>query len=97
MGQDLLRVAQIGAAARSSDPLMGALAAWARTTSMLQNGSYDIGLKLLDRMQTGIEPVRTASEKVTHPVSGSLHLRSGMLAAHALRRPFQGTTLGWRP
>jgi len=71
------------AAARSSDPLMGALAAWARTTSMLQNGSYDIGLKLLDRMQTEIEPDRTARERISLPVSGSLHLRSGMLAARA--------------
>jgi len=71
------------AASRSSDPLMGALAAWARTTSMLQNGSYDIGLKLLDRMQGEISPDRTAREKLALPVSGSLHLRSGMLAARA--------------
>lgn len=71
------------AASRSSDPLMGALAAWARTTSMLQNGSYDIGLQLLDRMQGEIGPARTAQEKLVLPVSGSLHLRSGMLAARA--------------
>jgi len=44
------------AASRSSDPLMGALSAWARTASMLQNGSYDIGLRLLDRTQTEIQP-----------------------------------------
>ncbi|WP_221327019.1 helix-turn-helix domain-containing protein [Actinoplanes sp. L3-i22] len=71
------------AASRSSDPLMGALAAWARTTSMLQNGSYDIGLQLLDRMQMAIDPIRTDQEKTALPVSGSLHLRSGMLAARA--------------
>jgi transcriptional regulator with XRE-family HTH domain len=71
------------AASRSSDPLMGALAAWARTTSMLQNGSYDIGLQLLDRTQTGIQPDRETREAVALPVSGSLHLRSGMLAARA--------------
>ncbi|BCJ55314.1 transcriptional regulator [Actinoplanes sp. NBRC 14428] len=70
-------------ASRSSDPLMGALAAWARTTSMLQNGSYRIGLQLLDRMQAEIRPTRTDQEKTTLPVSGSLHLRSGMLAARA--------------
>jgi hypothetical protein len=50
---------------------------------MLQNGSYDIGLKLLDRIQKEIEPDRTLREKVALPVSGSLHLRSGMLAARA--------------
>jgi len=71
------------AASRSSDPLMGALAAWARTTSMLQNGSYDIGLTLLDRIQAEIQPVRTDLERASLPVAGSLHLRSGMLAARA--------------
>ncbi|GIE93883.1 helix-turn-helix domain-containing protein [Paractinoplanes rishiriensis] len=71
------------AAGKSSDPLMGALAAWARTTSMLQNGSYGIGVKLLDRAQAEIEPQRTESEALALPVSGSLHLRSGMLAARA--------------
>ncbi|WP_165486002.1 helix-turn-helix transcriptional regulator [Frankia sp. Cppng1_Ct_nod] len=44
------------AAAGSSDPLMIALAAWTRTTSMLQAGSYDIGRQLLDRVQTDIDP-----------------------------------------
>jgi transcriptional regulator with XRE-family HTH domain len=71
------------AASRSSDPLMGALAAWARTTSMLQNGTYDIGLALLERMQMEIQPASSDQEAVTLPVSGSLHLRSGMLAARA--------------
>ena len=71
------------AAARSSDPLMGALAAWSRTTSMLQNGSYDIGLKLLDRTQAEIAPAKKAQDGTALPVAGSLHLRSGMLAARA--------------
>lgn len=71
------------AASRSTNPLMGALAGWARTTSLLQNGSYDIGLKLLDRIQDEIEPRRREKEATALPVSGSLHLRSGMLAARS--------------
>ncbi|WP_268240512.1 helix-turn-helix domain-containing protein [Mangrovihabitans endophyticus] len=73
----------IWAASRSSDPLMGALAAWGRTTSMLQTGAYEIGLKLLDRLQSIIQPSKTEREAVMLPVSGSLHLRSSMLAARA--------------
>jgi transcriptional regulator with XRE-family HTH domain len=71
------------AAAHSSDPLMGALAAWARTTSMLQSGSYDIGLKLLDRTQGTIAVAGKKSESLALSVAGSLHLRSSMLAARA--------------
>jgi transcriptional regulator with XRE-family HTH domain len=69
------------AASHSSDPLMGALAAWARTTSMLHTGSYDIGLRLLDRVQTEIDPGGRKDAGTTLRVAGPLHLRSAILAA----------------
>lgn len=70
-------------ASRSSDPLMGALAAWSRTTSMLQTGSYDIGQKLLDRVQAEIATASRDRHKDALKVSGPLHLRSAILAARA--------------
>jgi transcriptional regulator with XRE-family HTH domain len=72
------------AASRSSDPLMAALAAWARTTSMLSAGSYDIGQRLLDRTQDEIDPGGQNDPRALG-VSGPLHLRSAMLAARAGR------------
>lgn len=69
------------AAARSCDPLMGALAAWARTTSMLQAGSYDIGQRLLARVETEIEPGDRANHRDALRILGPLHLRSAILAA----------------
>ncbi len=69
------------AAGHSSDPLMGALAAWARTTSMLHTGSYDIGLRLLDRVQAEIDPGSRKDATSTLRVCGPLHLRSAILAA----------------
>jgi transcriptional regulator with XRE-family HTH domain len=68
------------AAGHSSDPLMGALAAWARTTSMLHSGAYDIGQRLLDRVQVEIAPGGRRDPDALR-VSGPLHLRSAMLAA----------------
>jgi hypothetical protein len=38
---------------------------------------------LLDRIQTEIRPDRVHPESIALPISGSLHLRSGMLAARA--------------
>nr|WP_246281822.1 hypothetical protein [Fodinicola acaciae] len=71
------------AAERSSDPLMGALAAWARTNSMLQAGSYDIGQRLLDRVRDEIDPGRCGDDREALRVAGPLHLRSAILAARA--------------
>jgi transcriptional regulator with XRE-family HTH domain len=68
------------AAERCSDPLMGALAAWARTTSMLSAGAYDIGLRLLDRVQDN--QLRHGTDEAL-AMSGPLHLRSAILAARA--------------
>lgn len=68
------------AAERCGDPLMGALAAWARTTSMLSAGAYDIGLRLLDRVQDN--HLGNGSDDAL-AMSGPLHLRSAILAARA--------------
>ncbi|MFC8796943.1 helix-turn-helix domain-containing protein [Promicromonospora sp. NPDC057138] len=67
------------AAQQSSDPLMAALAAWARTTSMLRSGAYDIGLHLLAPHLDGIDPAQPDATTV----AGALHLRSSILAARA--------------
>lgn len=72
------------AAARSSDQLLGALAVWSRTTSNLQNGSYDIGLRLLDRTQAEIQSIKSSEQHRILRLSGPLHLRSAVLAARAL-------------
>jgi len=69
------------AAERSGDPLMIALAAWARTTSMLQTGSYDIGRRLLDRIQGELRVRGHEGREAALWVSAPLHLRSAMLCA----------------
>ena len=69
------------AAERSNDPLMMALAAWARTTSMLTVGAYDIGQELLVRVQDGLPRGRDEARGLN--VAGPLHLRAAMLAARA--------------
>jgi transcriptional regulator with XRE-family HTH domain len=71
------------AASHSCDPLMGALAAWARTTSMLSAGSYSIGQQLLDRVRDEIEPGGRGNTAEALRVLGPLHLRSAILAARA--------------
>jgi transcriptional regulator with XRE-family HTH domain len=70
------------AALGSSNPLLGALAVWTRTTSLLQIGSYDIGQQLLDRAQGDIEPPGRAGDAALR-MSGALHLRSAILAARS--------------
>jgi transcriptional regulator with XRE-family HTH domain len=68
------------AAERCGDPLMGALAAWARTTSMLTAGAYDIGQRLLDRVQ---DDHLGGGSAAALAMAGPLHLRSAILAARA--------------
>jgi transcriptional regulator with XRE-family HTH domain len=70
------------AAERSGDPLMMALAGWARTTSMLTVGAYDIGQELLTRVQDGLRP-QGRQETSVLGVAGPLHLRVAMLAARS--------------
>lgn len=67
-------------AVQSADPLMGALAAWSRTTSLLRTGAYDVGTRLLDRVQ---DQIAAADDLATVSMRGPLHLRSAMLAARA--------------
>ena len=71
----------------SGDELLRAVAAWARTTTMLAVGSYDIGLRLLDRAQNRIAGVVAGRGDGGRGgglrISGPLHLRSAMLAARA--------------
>jgi transcriptional regulator with XRE-family HTH domain len=71
------------AAQGSGDPMMGAVAAWARTTSMLTVGSYDIGLRLLDRVQNDIDPQGPGACDEALKMLGPLCLRSAMLAARS--------------
>ena len=71
------------AAEHSSDPLLGALAAWTRTTSMLHHGSYDIGQRLLSKVQDDIDPGGHADHRPALRVCGPLHLRSAILAARS--------------
>lgn len=71
------------AAAHSGDPLMAGLAAWARTTSMLNAGAYDIGQRLLDRVQDEIRPPTPDTAEAALRIRGPLHLRSAILAARA--------------
>jgi transcriptional regulator with XRE-family HTH domain len=68
------------AAEHARNPIIGALAAWARTTSMLQAGSYDIGMRLLDRVQDDLT-VTSRSSSAAMQISGPLHLRSAILSA----------------
>jgi transcriptional regulator with XRE-family HTH domain len=67
-------------AVQSADPLMGALAAWSRTTSLLRTGAYDVGIRLLDRVQ---DQIATTDDLATVSMRGPLHLRSAILAARA--------------
>lgn len=71
------------AAAGSGDPLMGALAAWTRTTSMLNAGAYDIGQRLLAKTRREIDPTGQDDQPRALRMCGPLHLRSAILAARA--------------
>ncbi|GAA1873990.1 helix-turn-helix transcriptional regulator [Myceligenerans crystallogenes] len=71
----------VWASAQSSDPLMQALAAWARTTSLLRAGAYDVGQTLLERAQADVD-VRVDGSAGQY-MAGSLHLRGAILAARA--------------
>jgi transcriptional regulator with XRE-family HTH domain len=69
-------------AAQWGDPLVVGLAAHTRTSSMLRHGTYDIGLRLVADAQTVL--ARDAANDPAHlRMSGSLHLRSAILAARA--------------
>ncbi|GAB3165232.1 hypothetical protein GCM10027059_22630 [Myceligenerans halotolerans] len=69
------------AAGQSADPLMAALAAWARTTSLLRAGAYDVGQNLLERAHANVDVDVDGSDG--QRMAGSLHLRGAILAARA--------------
>jgi transcriptional regulator with XRE-family HTH domain len=90
------------AASHSDDPLWPAVAQWHHALILLFDGSYDAGLRALDRASDLLDqaPLRPA----THAVQGAIHLRAAviaarmtnadraedhLLAAHALARPGQ--------
>lgn len=61
------------------NPLVGGLAAHTRTSSMLRHGGYDVGLRLVDHARAALDERDPAALRMT----GSLHLRSAILAARA--------------
>jgi transcriptional regulator with XRE-family HTH domain len=67
---------------RSRDPLMPAVAKYLRANSCFATGAYDVGLRLMDRTRDDL-PDTASTEGLA--VLGSLHLRSGILAARAKR------------
>lgn len=67
---------------QSGDPLMSAMTAYSRTSSLLRTGAYDAGLRLLDAARRDIEP-GTRTDDGALRMTGSLHLRAAVLAARA--------------
>ncbi|WP_369371191.1 helix-turn-helix domain-containing protein [Promicromonospora sp. Populi] len=71
-------------AAESGDPMMKAFASWVRTTSLMRLGAYDAGLGVLDQSLDEIDP-GSREDRAALRMTGSLHLRSAILAARANR------------
>ncbi|GAB3165253.1 helix-turn-helix transcriptional regulator [Myceligenerans halotolerans] len=63
------------------NPLIGGLAAYERTSSMLRHGGYDIGLRLIDHARAALD--EQGADPSALRMKGSLHLRSAILAARA--------------
>jgi transcriptional regulator with XRE-family HTH domain len=72
-----------GAAERTGDPLLTALAAWTRCTTFLATGgpSFKAGLRLLERTRGQLEPLLSRDDPQVLSVYGALHLREAVLAA----------------
>jgi transcriptional regulator with XRE-family HTH domain len=76
----LLSVDRVGwAAAQSDDALLVGAARWGRAGPLMHEGAYDTGLALLDAARAEVPDDSAAARSVL----GSLHLRSGLLAARA--------------
>jgi transcriptional regulator with XRE-family HTH domain len=71
------------AATMSGDPVRIVRTQWSRAASLLTHGAYGQGLELMERArrQLGDDPSRMDPPMVS--MFGSLHLRSGILAARA--------------
>lgn len=66
----------------TNDPAARGFAAWMRTTSIMRDGLYEPGLRLLDSVRTEMEPSRRDNDATLLTI-GSLHLRSSLLAGRA--------------
>jgi transcriptional regulator with XRE-family HTH domain len=66
----------------TNDPAARGFAAWMRTTSIMRDGLYEPGLRLLDSVRTEMEPGRRDNDATLLTI-GSLHLRSSLLAGRA--------------
>ncbi|MFC8796944.1 helix-turn-helix domain-containing protein [Promicromonospora sp. NPDC057138] len=66
---------------RWGSPLVAALAVHTRTSSMLRYGTYDVGLRLTERARADLATEGTDADALR--MTGSLHLRSAILAARA--------------
>lgn len=70
-------------ARESQDPFMVAFSEWTRTQSLLDNGSYDVGLTILERVRHDLDGELGAADRDAWALYGSLHLRSAVLASRA--------------
>jgi transcriptional regulator with XRE-family HTH domain len=66
------------------DPMLNAFSDWVRTNSLMRMGDYGTGLRILDRARVGIDPEGRDNPEALRML-GSLHLRSGIIAARASR------------
>jgi transcriptional regulator with XRE-family HTH domain len=71
------------AAERTSDPLAGGLAQWARAQSFQAAGDYEHGLRLMDTARSDLDDELRDPAPGALAVYGSLHLRSVTLASRA--------------
>jgi transcriptional regulator with XRE-family HTH domain len=80
------------AADQSDDPLLRPVAAMRRSSVFLATGGWDGGIVLLTR--AGREIDRSAGDDATLSVSGTVHLRSAILAARAGRTQAAWDSIG---
>jgi transcriptional regulator with XRE-family HTH domain len=69
---------------QSPDPMLNAFSDWVGTNSLMRMGDYGTGLRILDRARAGIDPEGRNDPEALRML-GSLHLRSGIIAARANR------------
>jgi hypothetical protein len=62
--------------------MLTAFSDWVRTNSLMRMGDYSTGLRILDRGRAGIDPMGRDDPEALRML-GSLHLRSGIMAARA--------------
>jgi transcriptional regulator with XRE-family HTH domain len=62
------------------DPMLSAFSDWVRTNSLMRMGDYGTGLRILERARVRIDPMGREDPEALRML-GSLHLRSGIIAA----------------